>query len=108
MIQNIFTIAISILSASGILGIGTRAILTRLKNQESRQKALELGVQALLRDRMLYCYNKYMEAGYAPIYAKENFENMYQQYHELGGNGVITHLHEEFMELPTEDGGESQ
>lgn len=108
MIQTIFTIAISILSASGILGIGTRAILARLKHQESRQKALELGVQALLRDRMLHCYNKYMEVGHAPIYAKENFENMYLQYHELGGNGVITHLHEEFMGLPTEDGGESE
>lgn len=108
MIQDFLTIAISILSASGILGIGTRAILSRLKNQESRQKALELGVQALLRDRMLHCYNKYTEAGYAPIYAKENFENMYWQYHELGGNGVMTHLHEEFMELPTEDGGNSQ
>ncbi len=100
--QNVITIIISILSASGILGIGTKAILTRLKNQESRQKAVELGVQALLRDRMLHNYNKYTELGYAPIFAKENFENMYQQYHGLGGNGVMTQLHSEFMELPTE------
>lgn len=105
---EIITITVSVLSATGILSIGTRAILARLHNQESRQKAVELGVQALLRDRMLHCYNKYEEAGYAPIYAKENFENMYQQYHGLGGNGVMTHLHEEFMELPTEDGGNAQ
>lgn len=100
--QNIITIIISVLSASGILGIGTKAILTRLRNQETRQKAVESGVQALLRDRMLHNYNKYSELGYAPIYAKENFENMYQQYHGLGGNGVMTQLHAGFMELPTE------
>jgi hypothetical protein len=99
--SQILTIIISIVSASGILGIGTRAILARLQSQESKQKALGLGVQALLRDRMLHSYNKYTELGYAPVYAKENFENMYQQYHELGGNGVMTKLHVEFMELPT-------
>ncbi|MDE5620877.1 MAG: hypothetical protein K2I80_10280 [Ruminococcus sp.] len=100
--DNIITVIISVLSASGILGIGTKAILARLKRQENRQKAVELGVQALLRDRMLHNYNKYMEQGYAPIFAKENFENMYQQYHGLGGNGVMTQLHTAFMELPTE------
>ncbi|MBO5104062.1 MAG: hypothetical protein J6B74_03245 [Ruminococcus sp.] len=100
--NDIITVIISVLSASGILGIGTRTILTRLKRQENRQKAVELGVQALLRDRMLHNYNKYMEQGYAPIFAKENFENMYQQYHGLGGNGVMTQLHTAFMELPTE------
>ena len=99
--NSIITIILSILSASGILGIGTRAILSRLHQQEAQQKALEKGVQALLRDRMLHGYNKYTELGYAPVYAKENFENMYNQYHELGGNGVMTKLHVEFMELPT-------
>ncbi|MCM1226030.1 MAG: hypothetical protein NC320_01220 [Clostridium sp.] len=100
--QNIITAIISILSASGVLSIGAKAILSRLKNQESRQKAVELGVQALLRDHMIHNYNKYTELGYAPLFAKENFENMYQQYHGLGGNGVMTQLHSEFMELPTE------
>lgn len=105
MIQFLITIIISVLSATGILGIGTRAILSRMQKQDSRQKALEYGVQALLRDRMLHCYNKYIEAGFAPIYAKENYENMYRQYHELGGNGVMTQLHEKFMALPTEEKG---
>ena len=99
--NSIITIILSVLSASGILGIGTRTIISRLHHQEKQQKALELGVQALLRDRMLHNYNKYIEGGYAPIYAKENFENMYQQYRSLGGNGVMTQLHAEFMELPS-------
>lgn len=103
--NSIITIILSILSASGILGIGTRAILSRLHRQEAQQKALEKGVQALLRDRMLHSYNKYTDLGYAPVYAKENFENLYQQYHGLGGNGVMTQLRVAFMELPTEQEG---
>lgn len=103
--SNLITIILSILSASGILGIGTRAILSRLHQQETQQKALEMGVQALLRDRMLHSYNKYTELGYSPVYAKENFENLYQQYHGLGGNGVMTQLHVEFMELPSNKEG---
>ena len=45
MIQGIITVAISVLSATGILGIGTRAILSRMQKQDSRQKALEYGVK---------------------------------------------------------------
>ena len=55
MIQGIITIAVSVLSATGILGIGTRSILNRMQKQDARQKSLEYGVQALLRDRMLHC-----------------------------------------------------
>lgn len=100
--DQIISIILSVVSASGILGIACTAILSRMKKSETRQKALELGVQALLRDRMIHSYNKYIELGYAPIFAKENFTNMYNQYHELGANGVMTALYDEFMDLPVE------
>ena len=32
---------------------------------------------------------------------KDNFDNLYQQYHALGKNGVMDSFHEEVMELPT-------
>ena len=38
----------------------------------------------------------------APIYARENFENMYQRYHNLGANGVMDDYYKKFMEIPTE------
>lgn len=62
---------------------------------------IKKGVQALLRAQMIADYNKYKELGYAPIYAKDNFENCWQQYHSLGVNGVMDELHEEFLSLPT-------
>ena len=60
------------------------------------------GVQALLRARLYDDYNKWDERGYAPLYARENFENCYNQYHSLGKNGVMDDIHKKFLELPTE------
>jgi hypothetical protein len=59
------------------------------------------GVQALLRASMINDYNKWLDKGYAPIYARENFENCWKQYHALGKNGVMDDLHNKFLELPT-------
>jgi hypothetical protein len=61
------------------------------------------GVQALLRAQMINDYNKWMEKGYAPIYARQNFENCWEQYHSLGVNGVMDDLHAKFLELPTDE-----
>lgn len=66
-----------------------------------RMEALERGVQAILRDRLYQAYNHFMEKGYAPLYARENFENMYQQYHNLGKNGVMDDIRDKFLELPS-------
>lgn len=65
-------------------------------------KGVKMGVQALLRAQMIADYNKYNDLGYAPIYARENFENCWQQYHNLGANGVMDDLHMKFLQLPTE------
>ena len=62
--------------------------------------AVKAGVQALLKAQLIDDYNRYSEKGYAPIYAKENFENCWQQYHNLGSNGVMDDLYEKFMDLP--------
>ena len=62
-------------------------------------KGVKMGVQALLRAQMIDDFNRYSENGYAPIYARENFENCYQQYHRLGANGVMDDLR--IMALPT-------
>lgn len=67
----------------------------------NRIKALQLGVQALLRAQMVNDYNHYMENGSAPIYARENFENCWIQYEALGKNGVMRDIHDKFMALPT-------
>ena len=74
---------------------------TLIKRNAEDSKALKAGVQALLRSQMISDYNKWSEREYAPIYARENFENCWKQYHSLGVNGVMDDLHEKFLELPT-------
>lgn len=70
------------------------------KNKEDT-KAIRRGLQALLRAQMISDYNKWEEKGYAPIYARQNFENCWAHYHSLGANGVMDDIHDKFLELPT-------
>ena len=48
---------------------------TLIKRNADDNKALKLGVQALLRSQMISDFNKCTEKGFAPIYARESFEN---------------------------------
>lgn len=65
-----------------------------------RDETIRLGIQALLRDRILEIYNECSKKGYAPLSARENFENIYSRYHELGANGVMDSVRDKFLELP--------
>lgn len=65
------------------------------------QKAIKYGMQALLRDRLIQAYNHHIDKGYCYIYERDAINNMYTQYHNLGANGVIDDLMEEFCDLPT-------
>lgn len=71
-----------------------------LKEDSSKTKA---GLQALLRSELIAMFNKWSDKGYAPIYARENFENCYQRYHELGANGVMDDIYHKFYDLPTDE-----
>lgn len=77
-------------------------MLNQIKQNREDTKALKSGLQALLRSQMISDYNKYSEKGFAPVYARDNFENCWKQYHALGANGVMDDLHEKFLDLPTE------
>ena len=78
--------------------------------QESQQKAIMLGVQALLRDRLLQAYKHYTHLGYAGYDEKQNVLNIYTQYEALGPNSVMDEYHKKFIELPDElpEGGKHE
>ena len=97
---------LSLLFGSGLLTAILTAVWKKIKNNEKKTESVQLGIQALLRDRLYHTYMKYTEKGYAPIYARENFENMYNQYHTLGANGVMDDVYKKFMALPLENESE--
>ena len=84
---------------------GFKFLHSMIKKNAADNKAVKEGIQALLRSELIADYNKWSERGYAPIYARENFENCWKQYHALGENGVMDDLHKKFLELPTEPEG---
>ena len=81
---------------------GFKYLQNMTKKNAADNAAVKKGVQALLRSQMIADYNKWSERDYAPIYARENFQNCWKQYHDLGENGVMDDLHEKFLKLPTE------
>ena len=92
---------LTLLFGSGVISSLIAYIFKRIRANDCKTESVQLGVQALLRDRLIHEYNKAIDRGYAPIYAKENFDNMWTQYHNLGKNGVMDGIHEEYMSLPT-------
>ena len=75
-------------------------LLTFIKVQLATNKAIKLGVQAVLRNSLLKAYEFYMARGYANYDEKSNVLNMYDQYEALGPNGIMEQKHEDFIRLP--------
>ena len=71
------------------------------KRVEEQNTATMLGVQALLRDRLLQAFNHYLARGYITAGERDNIENMYTQYEKLGPNNVIHDIYDQVRALPS-------
>ena len=80
-------------------------IVWLLQNQKKDRDANTRGTMLLLRVQLIEYHDKYMKLGEIPSYAYENFEEMYEAYHKLGGNGMSTKMKEEIEELHLGRGG---
>lgn len=81
-------------------------IVWLLKNQKKDRDANSRGTMLLLRVQMIEYHSKYMKMGDIPSYAYQNFCEMYEAYHELGGNGMVTKMKQEIEELHIKRKGE--
>lgn len=79
------------------------AMIAFVKEQREKTKALNEAVQELLKNAMYKSYLHYKKKGWAPIYARENFQRMYELYHVFGGNGVMDDFYEKFFDLPEKE-----
>lgn len=91
---------IPFLCGSAVSILGTAA--AGWKSGRKKGKALENGVQSLLRAEIIRSYEKYMDKQYCPLYAREALKREYDSYHQLGGNDVATELYQKICLLPTE------
>ena len=74
-------------------------IVWLLKNQKKDRSANSKGTMLLLRVQLIHYHVKYTALGEIPSYAYQNFIDMYEAYHKLGGNGMVTKMKEEIDEL---------
>lgn len=74
-------------------------IVWLLKKQKRDRDANSKGTMLLLRVQLIEYHDKYMRIGEIPSYAYENFNEMYDAYHKLGGNGMVTKMKQEIEEL---------
>ena len=79
----------------------------RLYQKKSRD-ANSCGTMLLLRVQLIEYHSKYTKRGNIPSYAYENFNEMYNAYHDLGGNGMVTHMKEEIDQLHFNKNEESE
>ena len=82
-----------------VLPILLTYIVWLLQRQKKDRDANSRGTMLLLRVQLIEYHDRYTKIGNIPSYAYQNFIEMYEAYHELGGNGMITKMKEEIEEL---------
>ncbi len=94
---------LTLLGVPGMLA----ALVAFIRLQHQQNVAVRAGLRAILRDRLLQEYHECAHRGFAEPDERQNFENMYVQYHALGGNGVMNDVRNKMFALPIEKEEES-
>ncbi len=92
------------LVAAGVIAY-VRYLSRQIKREKAEQKALRDGMRSLLKRQIILDCEKAISEGYCPVATKETIEDMYKSYHALGGNGTVTELKTQMMQLSTVKGG---
>lgn len=96
MLESVITYIITTL-----IGIAIGFLGTKLKKNKKKDLAIEQGVQALLRNEIIRRYREFESKGEISILDKENLEEMFEQYKNLGGNGTVKKMMDELLNLKT-------
>lgn len=99
VLMQTYLIALPIILTS-ILGY----VVWLLKEQKKDRDANSKGTMLLLRVQLIEYHDKYVALGEIPSYAYDNFVEMYEAYHKLGGNGMVTKMYNEIQSLHLRNG----
>ena len=82
-----------------------RTLSGRLKKYQAENAALRDGMKSLLMRQIQIDCEAAVDKGFCSVETKKSIDSMYEAYHALGGNGIITDLRNDCMKLPTTEGG---
>ena len=97
--------ALIVVIMGGVLYVferSTKAIDKKIDGYSKEHSAITNGIEAVLRYLIIENIKKVKRQGFADIAERDNISNLYIQYKNLGGNGVISSLVDEMYGLPTE------
>lgn len=80
---------------AAILPIVLGYVVKMLRDQKKERDANARGTMLLLRVQLIEYHDKYTDLGAIPSYAYDNFCDMYEAYHDLGGNGLVSKMKQE-------------
>ena len=86
--------------AVGILGARLKQIKKKKDETSKDIDVMKESLRHLLRNSLKEDHEHYIKIGYCPIHEKEEVHKTYITYHDLGGNGFGTQLHDDIMALP--------
>lgn len=85
---------------TGGIAVYCRHIAKQIRKEREEQKALRDGMRSLLRRQIIADCEQAARDGYCETKMKDTINDMYTAYHALGGNGVVSRLKEQTMNLP--------
>ena len=72
----------------------------KFERDAAEQKLTKEAIKAMLRNQMLGSFNRSEERGYIGDWDRDNFEQLFQIYTELGGNSYMHTVHEKVLRMP--------
>jgi len=88
-----------------ILGGLYKRLSGKVQQNRIENAAIRDGLRSLLRRQIIEDCENSISEGFCPATRKDTIQDMYSSYHALGGNGVVTKLVEQMMNLPTFEEG---
>jgi len=88
----------------GIIAAGMawviRRLSVRIKKEQAENEALRDGMRSLLRAQIVENSERALRDGWCGVRLRDTIVDLYTSYHALGGNGAVTSLVEQTMQLP--------
>lgn len=78
-------------------------LVVYIRGLHKKYRAMEEGIQALLRESIVDSYRYYKGRGFCEPEERVALAKTYNAYHDLGGNDIATDLFNRVLKLPTED-----
>lgn len=75
---------------TAIMACASSVILFKMQSRDKKKTITEKALVCLMKRELRLLHEKWMEKGYVTSTALGEFEDIYEIYHELGGNGEGT------------------